>query len=160
MLYWIIIGVLIVGIIAVIFFTVSKLLKEKKDYNQFERRYHSREDDYDDDYDDDDDEEDDYEPEPRRRPARQQSECRTSSAPAKRRWKMKRMIMNQSQDAVRRDSSQNAVHLQHRRSAAGRSCWRMWTSRISTVLSSMIHWESEESVHRQIMTSFFHYRKI
>ena len=66
MLYWIIIGVLIVGIIAVIFFTVSKLLKEKKDYNQFERRYHSREDDYDDDYDDDDDEEDDYEPEPRR----------------------------------------------------------------------------------------------
>ncbi|MFQ9557290.1 MAG: hypothetical protein ACLRZ8_03895 [Blautia sp.] len=78
MLYWIIIGVLIVGIIAVIFFTVSKLLKEKKDYNQFERRYHSREDDYDDDYDDDDDEEDDYEPEPRRRPARQQSECRTS----------------------------------------------------------------------------------
>ena len=30
MLYWIIIGVLIVGIIAVIFFTVSKLLKEKK----------------------------------------------------------------------------------------------------------------------------------
>ncbi len=34
MLYWIIIGVLIVGIIAVIFFTVSKLLKEKKDYNQ------------------------------------------------------------------------------------------------------------------------------
>lgn len=39
MLYWIIIGVLIVGIIAVIFFTVSKLLKEKKDYNQFERRY-------------------------------------------------------------------------------------------------------------------------
>ena len=88
MLYWIIIGVLIVGIIAVIFFTVSKLLKEKKDYNQFERRYHSREDDYDDDYDDDDDEEDDYEPEPRRRPARQQSECRTSSAPAKRRWKI------------------------------------------------------------------------
>ena len=52
MLYWIIIGVLIVAIIAVIFFTVSKLLKEKKDYNQFERRYHSREDDYDDDYDD------------------------------------------------------------------------------------------------------------
>lgn len=86
MLYWIIIGVLIVAIIAVIFFTVSKLLKEKKDYNQFERRYHSREDDYDDDYDDD--EEDDYEPEPRRRPARQQSECRTSSAPAKRRWKI------------------------------------------------------------------------
>ena len=125
MLYWIIIGVLIVGIIAVIFFTVSKLLKEKKDYNQFERRYHSREDDYDDDYDDDDDEEDDYEPEPRRRPARQQSECRTSSAPAKRRWKIV-----------------------------------LWTSRISTVLSSMIHWESEESVHRQIMTSFFHYRKI
>ena len=88
MLYWIIIGVLIVGIIAVIFFTVSKLLKEKKDYNQFERRYHSREDDYDDDYDDDDDEEDDYEPEPRRRPVRQQSERRTSSAPAKRRWKI------------------------------------------------------------------------
>ena len=111
MLYWIIIGVLIVAIIAVIFFTVSKLLKEKKDYNQFERRYHSREDDYDDDYDDDEEDEDD-------------------------------------------------VHLQHRRSAAGRLCWRMWTSRISTVLSSMIHWESEESVHRQIMTSFFHYRKI
>lgn len=92
MLYWIIIGVLIVAIIAVIFFTVSKLLKEKKDYNQFERRYHSREDDYDDDYDDDeedeDDEEDDYEPEPRRRPVRQQSERRTSSAPAKRRWKI------------------------------------------------------------------------
>ena len=66
-------------------------MKEKKDYNQFERRYHSREDDYDDDYDDEEDdeaEEDDYEPEPRRRPARQQSECRTSSAPAKRRWKI------------------------------------------------------------------------
>ena len=33
-----------------------------------------------------DDEEDDYDPEPRRRPVRQQSERRTSSAPAKRRW--------------------------------------------------------------------------
>ena len=66
-------------------------MKEKKDYNQFERRYHSWEDDYDDDYDDeedDDEEEDDYEPEPRRRPVRQQSERRTSSAPAKRRWKI------------------------------------------------------------------------
>ena len=90
MLYWVIIGILIAAIIAVIFFTISKLLKEKKDYNQFERRYHS-EDDYDDDYDDEEDdeeEEDDYEPEPRRRPARQQSECRTSSAPTKRRWKI------------------------------------------------------------------------
>lgn len=85
MLYWVIIGILIAAIIAVIFFTISKLLKEKKDYNQFERRYHS-EDDYDDDYDDEED--DDYEPEPGRRPARQQSECRTSSAPAKRRWKI------------------------------------------------------------------------
>ena len=93
MLYWIIIGILIAAIIAVILFTVSKLLKEKKDYNQFERRYHSREDDYDDDYDDydddeEDDEEDDYEPEPRRRPAKQQSERRASSAPSKRRWKI------------------------------------------------------------------------
>ena len=77
MLYGIIIGVLIVAIIAVIFFTVSKLLKEKKDYNQFERRYHSWEDDYDDDYHDD--KEDDYEPEPGHRPVRLQSECRASS---------------------------------------------------------------------------------
>ena len=68
MLYWVIIGILIAAIIAVIFFTISKLLKEKKDYNQFERRYHS-EDDYDDDYDD-------------------EEERRTSSAPAKRRWKI------------------------------------------------------------------------
>ena len=80
MLYWVIIGILIAAIIAVIFFTISKLLKEKKDYNQFERRYHS-EDDYDDDYDD-------YEPEPRCRPVREQAERRTSSAPAKRRWKI------------------------------------------------------------------------
>ena len=83
MLYWVIIGILIAAIIAVIFFTISKLLKEKKDYNQFERRYHS-EDDYDDDYDDeedDDEEEDDYEPEPRCRPVREQAERRTSSAP-------------------------------------------------------------------------------
>lgn len=90
MLYWVIIGILIAAIIAVIFFTISKLLKEKKDYNQFERRYHS-EDDYDDDYDDeedDDEEEDDYEPEPRCRPVREQAERRTSSAPAKRRWKI------------------------------------------------------------------------
>lgn len=90
MLYWVIIGILIAAIIAVIFFTISKLLKEKKDYNQFERRYHS-EDDYDDDYDDeedDDEEEDDYEPEPRRRPVREQAERRTSSASAKRRWKI------------------------------------------------------------------------
>lgn len=90
MLYWVIIGILIAAIIAVIFFTISKLLKEKKDYNQFERRYHS-EDDYDDDYDDeedDDEEEDDYEPESRRRPVREQAECRTSSASAKRRWKI------------------------------------------------------------------------
>lgn len=83
MLYWVIIGILIAAIIAVIFFTISKLLKEKKDYNQFERRYHS-EDDYDDDYDD----EEDDEPEPRRRPVREQAERRTSSAPAKRRWKI------------------------------------------------------------------------
>lgn len=93
MLYWVIIGILIAAIIAVIFFTISKLLKEKKDYNQFERRYHSEddyEDDYDDDYDDeeDDEEDDDYEPEPRRRPVREQAERRTSSAPAKRRWKI------------------------------------------------------------------------
>ena len=94
MLYWVIIGILIAAIIAEIFFTISKLLKEKKDYNQFERRYHS-EDDYDDDYDDDfddeeddDEEEDDYEPEPRCRPVREQAERRTSSAPAKRRWKI------------------------------------------------------------------------
>lgn len=90
MLYWVIIGILIAAIIAVIFFTISKLLKEKKDYNQFEGRYHS-EDDYDDDYDDeedDDEEEDDYEPEPRCRPVREQAERRTSSAPAKRRWKI------------------------------------------------------------------------
>ncbi|MEQ3168613.1 FHA domain-containing protein [Mediterraneibacter gnavus] len=90
MLYWVIIGILIAAIIAVIFFTISKLLKEKKDYNQFERRYHS-EDDYDDDYDDEEDdeeEEDDYEPEPRRRPVREQAERRTSSASAKRRWKI------------------------------------------------------------------------
>ena len=90
MLYWVIIGILIAAIIAVIFFTIAKLLKEKKDYNQFERRYHS-EDDYDDDYDDeedDDEEEDDYEPEPRCRPVREQAERRTSSAPAKRRWKI------------------------------------------------------------------------
>ena len=90
MLYWVIIGILIAAIIAVIFFTISKLLKEKKDYNQFERRYHS-EDDYDDDDDDeedDDEEEDDYEPESRRRPVREQAECRTSSASAKRRWKI------------------------------------------------------------------------
>ena len=90
MLYWVIIGILIAAIIPVIFFTISKLLKEKKDYNQFERRYHS-EDDYDDDYDDeedDDEEEDDYEPEPRCRPVREQAERRTSSAPAKRRWKI------------------------------------------------------------------------
>ena len=75
MLYWVIIGILIAAIIAVIFFTISKLLKEKKDYNQFERRYHS-EDDYDDDYDDEEDdeeEEDDYEPEPRCRPVREQA---------------------------------------------------------------------------------------
>ena len=94
MLYWVIIGILIAAIIAVIFFTISKLLKEKKDYNQFERRYHSEDgydDDYDDDYDDeedDDEEEDDYEPEPRCRPVREQAERRTSSAPAKRRWKI------------------------------------------------------------------------
>ena len=90
MLYWVIIGILIAAIIAVIFFTISKLLKEKKDYNQFERRYHS-EDDYDDDYDDeedDDEEEDDYEPEPRCRPVREQAERRTSSSRAKRRWKI------------------------------------------------------------------------
>ena len=90
MLYWVIIGILIAAIIAVIFFTISKLLKEKKDYNQFEWRYHS-EDDYDDDYDDEEDdeeEEDDYEPEPRCRPVREQAERRTSSAPAKRRWKI------------------------------------------------------------------------
>ena len=90
MLYWVIIGILIAAIIAVIFFTISKLLKEKKDYNQFERRYHS-EDDYDDDYDDEEDdeeEEDDYEPEPRCRLVREQAERRTSSAPAKRRWKI------------------------------------------------------------------------
>lgn len=67
-----------------------KIIKREKDYNQFERRYHS-EDDYDDDYDDeedDDEEEDDYEPEPRCRPVREQAERRTSSAPAKRRWKI------------------------------------------------------------------------
>ena len=89
MLYWVIIGILIAAIIAVIFFTISKLLKREKDYNQFERRYHS-EDDYDDDYDDEDDdeEEDDYEPEPRYRPVREQAERHTSSAPAKRRWKI------------------------------------------------------------------------
>ena len=90
MLYWVIIGILIAAIIAVIFFTISKLLKEKKDYNQFERRYHS-EDDYDDDYDDEEDdeeEEDDYEPEPRCRQVREKAERRTSSAPAKRRWKI------------------------------------------------------------------------
>ena len=87
MLYWVIIGILIAAIIAVIFFTISKLLKEKKDYNQFERRYHS-EDDYDDDYDDeedDDEEEDDYEPEPRCRPVREQAERRTSGRSF---WKM------------------------------------------------------------------------
>ena len=47
--------------------------------------------DIDDDYDDeedDDEEEDDYEPEPRCRPVREQAERRTSSAPAKRRWKI------------------------------------------------------------------------
>ena len=62
MLYWVIIGILIAAIIAVIFFTISKLLKEKKDYNQFERRYHS-EDDYDDDYDDEYDDYDEYDEE-------------------------------------------------------------------------------------------------
>ena len=35
-----------------------------------------------------DEEEDDYEPEPRCRPVREQAERRTSSAPAKRRWKI------------------------------------------------------------------------
>ena len=89
MLYWIIIIVLIAAIVAVILFTVSKLLKEKKEYNQFERRHRSQdsyEDDYDDDDDEDDEEEDDYEPEPRRRPVRKQPERSTSSA--KRRWKI------------------------------------------------------------------------
>lgn len=86
MLYWIIIGILIAAIIAVILFTVSKLLKEKKEYNQFERRHRS-EDSYDDDYDEDEDEEEDeYEPEPRRRPVKRQPERSTSSA--KRRWKI------------------------------------------------------------------------
>ncbi|MDO4599574.1 MAG: FHA domain-containing protein [[Ruminococcus] gnavus] len=86
MLYWIIIGILIAAIIAVILFTVSKLLKEKKEYNQFERRHRS-EDSYDDDYDEDEDEEEDeYEPEPRRRPVKRQPERNTSSA--KRRWKI------------------------------------------------------------------------
>ena len=37
---------------------------------------------------DDEEEEDDYEPEPRCRPVREQAERRTSSAPAKRRWKI------------------------------------------------------------------------
>ena len=41
-----------------------------------------------DDEEDDDEEEDDYEPEPRCRPVREQAERRTSSAPAKRRWKI------------------------------------------------------------------------
>ena len=50
MLYWVIIGILIAAIIAVIFFTISKLLKEKKDYNQFERRYHSEDVDQQDQY--------------------------------------------------------------------------------------------------------------
>lgn len=88
MLYWIIIGILIAAIIAVILFTVSKLLKEKKEYNQFERRHRSQ-DSYDDDYDDDedeDDEEDEYEPEPRRRQVKRQPEPSVSSA--KRRWKI------------------------------------------------------------------------
>lgn len=86
MLYWIIIGILIAAIIAVILFTVSKLLKEKKEYNQFERR-HCSEDSYDDDYDEDEDEEEDeYEPEPRRRPVKRQPERSASSA--KRRWKI------------------------------------------------------------------------
>ena len=86
MLYWIIIGILIAAIIAVILFTVSKLLKEKKEYNQFERRHRS-EDSYDDDYDEDEDEEEDeYEPEPRRRPVKRQPERNTSSA--RRRWKI------------------------------------------------------------------------
>lgn len=87
MLYWIIIIVLIAAIVAVILFTVSKLLKEKKEYNQFERRHRSQ-DSYEDDYDDDEDdeEEDDYEPEPRRRLVRKQPERSTSSA--KRRWKI------------------------------------------------------------------------
>ena len=40
------------------------------------------------DEEDDDEEEDDYEPEPRCRPVREQAERRTSSAPAKRRWKI------------------------------------------------------------------------
>ena len=48
MLYWVIIGILIAAIIAVIFFTILKLLKEKKDYNQFERRYQSEADSQDD----------------------------------------------------------------------------------------------------------------
>ncbi len=92
MLYWIIIGILIAAIIAVILFTVSKLLKEKKEYNQFERRHRSQ-DSYDDDYDDDDDddededdEDDEYEPEPRRRQVKRQPEPSVSSA--KRRWKI------------------------------------------------------------------------
>lgn len=90
MLYWIIIGILIAAIIAVILFTVSKLLKEKKEYNQFERRHRSQ-DSYDDDYDDDDDEDEDdeddeYEPEPRRRQVKRQPEPSVSSA--KRRWKI------------------------------------------------------------------------
>ena len=97
MLYWIIIGILIAAIIAVILFTVSKLLKEKKEYNQFERRHRSQ-DSYDDDYDDDDDEdedededdeddeEDEYEPEPRRPQVKRQPEPSVSSA--KRRWKI------------------------------------------------------------------------
>ena len=86
MLYWIIIGILIAAIIAVILFTVSKLLKEKKEYNQFERRHRS-EDSYDDDYDEDEDEEEEeYEPEPRRRPVKRQPERSVSSA--KRRWKI------------------------------------------------------------------------
>ena len=92
MLYWIIIGILIAAIIAVILFTVSKLLKEKKEYNQFERRHRSK-DSYDDDYyddededEDEDDEEDEYEPEPRRRQVKRQPEPSVSSA--KRRWKI------------------------------------------------------------------------
>ena len=83
---YIVIGGVFIALIGVLLLLLSFLKPKKKDYaDDF------YDDDYDDDYDDeedDDEEEDDYEPEPRCRPVREQAERRTSSAPAKRRWKI------------------------------------------------------------------------
>ncbi len=93
MWYWIVMGILIAAIVGVILFTIIKMMKEKQDYNDFERRYNRRLDDYDDDdYDDDDCDDDDYEP--RRQPVRRVEDRRPTPRRAveqpvqKRRWKI------------------------------------------------------------------------